>query len=65
MFVVKDIANRGRINYPEYPIPRAFSARSFLDSTMSSDVTGKLAENAFSRPLSPRLCADNGSRENA
>ena len=39
MFVVKDIAHRGGINYPEYPSPRAFSARSFLDSTMSCDVT--------------------------
>ena len=63
---MKDIAYRGCINSPEYPSPQAFSAWSFLDySTMSSDVTGKLAENAFCRPLSPRLCADNGSRENA
>ena len=52
MFVVKDIANRGGINYPEYPSPRAFSARSFLDSTMSCDVTEILAENAV---LSPAL----------
>ena len=76
MFVVKDIAHRGGINYPEYPSPRAFSARSFLDSTMSCDVTERdtrrladnsptTSENAFSRPLSPRLRADNGSRENA
>ena len=52
MFVVKDIAHRGGINYPEYPSPRAFSARSFLDSTMSCDVTEILAENAV---LSPAL----------
>ena len=65
MYVMKDIAYRGCINSPEYPSPQAFSACSFLDSTMSCDVTGKLAENAFSRPLSPRVCADNGSRENA
>ena len=68
MFVVKDIAHRGGINYPEYPSPRAFSARSFLDSTMSCDVTEILAEKPrtlFSRLLSPRLRADNGSRENA
>ena len=52
MFVVKDIAHRGGINYPEYPSPRAFSARSFLDSTVSCDVTEILAENAL---LSPDL----------
>ena len=66
---MKDIAYRGCINSPEYCSPQAFSARSFLDSTMSSDVTGILAENAlrtrYSRPLSTRLCAYNGSRENA
>ena len=45
MSVMKDIAHRGCINSPEYPSPQAFSARSFLDSTMSCDVTGILAEN--------------------
>ena len=65
MYVMKDIAHRGCINSPEYCSPQAFSARSFLDSTVTCDVTGILAENAFTRPLSPRLCADNGSRENA
>ena len=39
------------------PSPQAFSARSFLDSTMSCDVTERYS------PLSPRLSADNGSRE--
>ena len=61
----KDISHLGCINSSEYPSPQAFSAQSFLDSTVSCDVTGILAENAFSRPLSTRVCADNGSRENA
>ena len=52
MYVMKDIAHRGWINSPEYCSPQAFSARSFLDSTMSCDVTGILAENAL---LSPAL----------
>ena len=52
MYVMKDIAHRGCINSPEYCSPQAFSARSFLDSTMSCDVTGILAENAL---LSPAL----------
>ena len=52
MYVIKDIAHRGCVNSPEYPSPQAFSARSFLDSTMSCDVTGILAENAV---LSPTL----------
>ena len=38
------------------PSPQAFSARSFLDSTMSCDVNER---------CSPRLRADNRSRENA
>ena len=46
MYVMKDIAHRGCVNSPEYPSPQAFSARSFLDSTMSCDFTGILAENA-------------------
>ena len=62
MFVVKDIANRGGINYPEYPSPRAFSARSFLDSTMSCDVTGILAENAVLSPTLSRFLADKTDR---
>ena len=62
---MKDIAYRGCINSPEYPSPQAFSAQSFLGSTMSYDVSGILAENAFSRPLSPRLRAESGSREKA
>ena len=45
MYVTKDIAHRGCVNSPEYPSPEAFSVRSFLDSTMSCDVTGILAEN--------------------
>ena len=45
MYVMKDIAHRGCINSPEYPSPQAFSAWSFLDSTMSCDVTGILAES--------------------
>ena len=44
MYVIKDIAHRGCVNSPEYPSPRSFSARSFLDSTMSCDVTEILAE---------------------
>ena len=44
MYVMKDVAHRGCINSPEYPSPQAFSTRSFLDSTMSCDVTGTLAE---------------------
>ena len=52
MYVMKDIAHRGCVNSPEYPSPQAFSARSFLDSTMSCDVTEILAENAV---LSPAL----------
>ena len=52
MYVMKDIAHRGCVNSLEYPSPQAFSARSFLDSTMSCDVTGILAENAV---LSPTL----------
>ena len=63
MYVMKDIAHRGCINSSEYPSPQAFSAQSFLGSTMSHDVSGILAENAFSRPLSPRLRADNVSSE--
>ena len=48
------------------PSPHMFSARSFLDSTMSCDITKRyLPRTPFSRPLSPRLRADNGSRENA
>ena len=49
MYVMKDIAHRGCINSPEYPSPQAFSAWSFLDSTMSCDVTEIeiLAQNAF------------------
>ena len=39
------------------PSPLAFSARSFLNSTMSCNVTERYS------PLSPRLRADNGSRE--
>ena len=66
MYVKKDIAHRGCVNSPEYPSPQEFSALSFLDSTMSCDVTGILAENLprtpFSRPLSPRLCADKRDR---
>ena len=62
MYVMKDIAHRGCINSSEYPSPQAFSAQSFLGSTMSYDVSGILAENAFSRPLSPRLCADKRDR---
>ena len=38
-------------------------ARSILDSTVSCDVTERYSP--FSRPLFPRLRADNGSRENA
>ena len=45
------------INNKIQPSPQAFSARSFLDSTMSCDVTERYS------PLSPRLSADNGSRE--
>ena len=52
MYVMKDIAHRGCINSPEYCSPQAFSARSFLDSVMSCDVTGILAENVS---LSPAL----------
>ena len=52
MYVMKDIAHRGCVNSPEYPSPQAFSVRSFLDSTMSCDVPGILAENAV---LSPTL----------
>ena len=63
LYVMKDIAHRGCINSSEYPSPQAFSAQSFLGSTMSYDVSGILAENAFSRPLSPRLRADNVSSE--
>ena len=43
------------------PSPQAFSARSFLDSTMSCDVTKRYTLRTFGRPLSPRLRADNGS----
>ena len=50
MYVMTDIAHRGYINSPEYCSPQAFSARSFLDSTMSCDVTGILAENALFSP---------------
>ena len=46
MYVMKDIAHCRCVNSPEYPSPEAFSVRSFLDSTMSCDVTGILAENA-------------------
>ena len=45
------------INDKIQPSPQAFSARSFLDSTMSFDVTESCSL------LSPRLCAENGSRE--
>ena len=54
MYVMKDIAHRGWINSPEYCSPQAFSARSFLDSTMSCDVTRILAEDG-ERVLSPGL----------
>ena len=40
---------------------QAFSARSFLDSTMSCDVTKRYTLRTFCRPLSPRLRADNRS----
>ena len=43
------------------PSPQAFSARSFLDSTMSCDVTKRYTLRTFCRPLSPRLRADNRS----
>ena len=49
------------INNKIQPSPQAFSARSFLDSTMSFDVTEFVTES-YSL-LSPRLCAENGSRE--
>ena len=48
----------------DQPSPQVFSARSFLDSTMSCDITEKDSPRTpFSRPLSPRLREDNGSRE--
>ena len=46
------------------PSPQAFSARSILDSTVSCDVTERYTPRD-SRPLFPRLRADNGARENA
>ena len=45
------------INNKIQPSPQAFSARSFLDSTMNCDVTERYSA------LSSRLRADNGSRE--
>ena len=63
MYVMKDIAHRGCINSPEYCSPHAFSARSFLDSTMSCDVTGILTENAlrtFARNFAAQRVAING-----
>ena len=62
MYVMKDIAHRGCVNSPEYPSPQAFSARSFLDSTMSWTSPGYSPRTPFSRPLSPRLCADKRDR---
>ena len=50
MYVMTDIAHRGYINSPEYCSLQAFSARSFLDSTMSCYVTGILAKNALFSP---------------
>ena len=53
------------VRFTAQPSPQAFSARSFLDSTMSCDVTERYSPRMlFSRPLFPRLRADNGSREN-
>ena len=63
MYVMKDIAHRGCVNSPEYPSPQAFSARSFLDSTMSCDVTGILTENAsrtFARNFAAQRVEING-----
>ena len=49
----------------DQPSPQVFSARSFLGSTMSCDVTERYSPRTpFSRPLSTKHCADNGSREN-
>ena len=62
MYVMKHIAHRGCVNSPEYPSPEAFSVRSFLDSTMSCDVTGILAENAVPSPTLPQtLCGQERS----
>ena len=48
----------------DQPSPQVFSARSFLDSTMNCDIIEKDSPRTpFSRPLSPRLREDNGSRE--
>ena len=63
MYVMKDIAHRGCINSPEYCSPHAFSARSFLDSTMSCDVTGILTEKAlgtFARNFAAQRVEING-----
>ena len=62
MYVMKDIAHRGCVNSPEYPSPEAVSVRSFLDSTMSCDVTGILAENAVLSPTLSRFLADKRDR---
>ena len=62
MYVMKDIAHRGCVNSPEYPSPQAFSVRSFLDSTMSCDVPGILAENAVLSPTLSRFLADKRDR---
>ena len=62
MYVIKDIAHRGCVNSPEYPSPEAVSVRSFLDSTMSCDVTGILAENAVLSPTLSRFLADKRDR---
>ena len=45
------------------PSPQSFSARSIRDTTVNCDVTER--DSPFSRPLFPRLRADNVSRENA
>ena len=62
MYVMKDIVHRGCVNSPEYPSPEAFSVRSFLDSTMSCDAPGILAENAVLSPTLSRFLADKRDR---